>query len=126
MRPGQLSRQWCDFFIVPLGLVKLPHAKQVAGGETAQPRLGAGQMPGQLGHHAIAPLRLPDFAADGLADLPPVKLDQGGVDGLHGALAGDADEGRDVVKVGLRDEGRKGGVGCSHDCSKDSCRIRRD
>lgn len=50
----------------------------------AQPRLSAGQMRGQLGHHAIAPLRLPDFAAEGLADLP-IQLDQAGVDDLHGA-----------------------------------------
>jgi hypothetical protein len=46
-------------------------------------------------------LRLPDFAADGLADLP-VKLNQGGVDGLYGALAGGADERGDFAKVGLR------------------------
>ena len=81
--------------------------------------------PRSPGHHTIAPLRLPNFAADGLADLP-VQLDQAGVDGLHGALAGGADERGDFVKVGLRDEDGRVGVGCGHDCCKDSCRIRQD
>jgi len=49
-------------------------------------------------HHAVAPFRGGDLAADPLADLP-VQLDQGGVDRLHRALPGADDQLRDGGEV---------------------------
>ena len=39
MTPGQMSHQWCDFFVVAVRLEELTHAKQVGAREPPQPRM---------------------------------------------------------------------------------------
>jgi hypothetical protein len=36
---GQLSHQWHDFSVVPVGFEKLPHSKRVGAGKTPQIRV---------------------------------------------------------------------------------------
>ena len=66
-------------------------------------------MAGQLCHHAIAPLRLLNFAAEALANLP-VQINPAGVNGLHRALPGGGDEGGDFLEIGLVN--RRWFIGC--------------
>ena len=56
--PRQLSRQWCDFWLAPIRLVKLAHAKQVTAGESPQARLFERQIVGQLIDHAMPSMLL--------------------------------------------------------------------
>jgi len=95
---GQLSHQWCDFCVIAVGFVKLPHPEKVGAGEAAQTRLGDGDVAGKFHNHALAPFSAGDFPAQVLANLP-VEVDEGGVDCLVGSLAGGGDEIEDLAEV---------------------------
>ena len=76
VRPGDLSQQCRDFLVRPdIGLVELPHAKQVRPRKAPASGMNASDVRGQPLDHATAPLGRRDLAADLLADLP-VQLDQ--------------------------------------------------
>jgi hypothetical protein len=59
-----LSYHWCDFLILVIGFVELPHAEQVRSGETVQPRLCSDDILRKLLHDAVALFRSFDLAAD--------------------------------------------------------------
>jgi len=84
VRPRQLSQQRRDFFIVPVGLVKLPHAKQVWSRKTSQSRLCAGNVVGKLVYHTITPFGIFDLAADIGSNLP-IEIYQGRICDVNGS-----------------------------------------
>ena len=99
VRPRQLCQQCRHYLRVGVSLVKLPHAEQVAAGKAFQPRLGAGQVLGQLFDDTLAPFSGFDLGTEMGAHLP-VQLDQRGVDSLIGPLAGAFDEAGDFGEIG--------------------------
>lgn len=79
MGPRQLSHQRCDFLVIAIGFVELPHAKTVGTREASQSRLCLGQVGRQLRDNPVAPLRSCKLAADVFTNLP-IKIDQRRVD----------------------------------------------
>lgn len=90
---------------------------QIGAGKSAQSRLGARQMPGQLRHHAVSPFRRLDLAADHTAQLP-TEIDQRRIHRLHRPLAGGGDQLWPGPGVGTRLAGRQA------DCGQDPCKYR--
>jgi len=76
VRPGQLSQQRRDFFIVPVSLVKLPHAKQVWSRKTSQSGLCVGNVVGKLVNHTMTPFGIFDLTAD-IGSHLPIEFYQG-------------------------------------------------
>ena len=114
MSPWQLSHQWCDNWIVAIGLVKLPHSQQVATCKSLQPWLGAGKVGGELIDNTIAPLSSFDFPADGLANLP-VEVNEFNINRLEGPLAGSLDEEKNLIEACGNREVVRGFAAGGHD-----------
>src|SRR4051812_17108255 len=53
--PRQLSQQCRDFWCIPIGLIELPHSKQVRASKPAKSWLRPGKMLGQLVDHPFPP-----------------------------------------------------------------------
>lgn len=82
--------------------VALPHAEWISPRESTQNPLRAGDVRGELCHHAIAPFSGSDPAADDRPKLK-VEIDQGAVDHQYGLPSGqfdDLDDFGEAVLVG--------------------------
>ena len=98
MRPGQLSGQWPDNWVIAVSLVELLHSEKAIARETTLPWLRLANVLSQLWHDAIAPLGGFDLAADVLAYLP-VKIDQRCIDGLKCPLPSGCNEADNLGKT---------------------------
>lgn len=95
MGPRQLSHQRCDFLVIAIGFVELPHAKEVGAREASQSRLRIGQVGRQLRDNSVAPLRSCKLAADVFPNLP-IEVDQRRVDRVVRPIPGGLDQGNDL------------------------------
>lgn len=75
MPPGQLSHQWCDFFVRLIGGVKLPHPEEIGASKSALAGIPARDGGGQFIEHTLASLGIgPCFLVDVSCCHLPFKL----------------------------------------------------
>ena len=98
--PGQFSQQWCEFWLVPVGLEELTHPPEVSCGISAHAGVSSANCVRQGFDGSLAPAVFCDLPRDILAD-GPVEVDQCGVDGGQRPRSRGLDQAQDLVKVGL-------------------------
>lgn len=98
VRPGQFSHQWCEFWLVAVGLEKLHHPPEIAGRVAANIGLLPADVLGEGFDRPFSPAVIGDFPLDEFADAP-VKLDQSRVDGGDGPRPRGVDQFHDNIEI---------------------------
>ena len=107
MAPRQLSHQWCDFLVMPVRFVELPHPEEIRSRESLQAGLLPLNVASQLLDHTLTPICDFNLPCNVCAH-PPVEIHEPGVDGGQRPSARGLDHLDDFRKALCIEGGRLG------------------